>query len=270
MPWRLADLSLNTEMGQLSFKSGDHAEVCSSELTEGVTQPPPYLKEYELIDAMDKNGIGTDASISTHVKNICDRRYVTVCDDEGRPIVDDHEERSCGRGGGHGRAGGRRVGEGRGGNRGTERVQEGRTCSTDRAGRGNTRAAGAAGGTGRFMVPTSLGIALVQAFDRCDDSLVRPELRASMEQQVARIAAGEDRKDIVLERNLHVFHDKYEDFVLPETFDRIVRPLFIDETATHAIIDAAIVAKREYKDQLRSLNEGHMAKAEAKAEIGMR
>ena len=78
----------------------------------------------------------------------------------------------------------------------------------------------------------------------------------------------EDRKDIVLERNLHVFHDKYEDFVLPETFDRIVRPLFIDETATHAIIDAAIVAKREYKDQLRSLNEGHMAKAEAKAEIG--
>ncbi len=235
MPWRLADLSLNTEMGELSFKPGDHAEVCSSDLTEGVTQPPPYLKEYELIDAMDKHGIGTDASIATHVKNICDRRYVTVCDDEGRPIMDEHEERSG-----------------------------------DRGGRGNARAAEAAGGIGRFMVPTSLGIALVQAFDRCDASLVRPELRASMEQQVARIAVGEDRKDIVLERNLRVFHDKYRDFVSPTTFDRVVRPLFIDETATHAIIAAAIVAKREYKHQLRSLNEGHMAKAEAKAEIGTR
>ena len=48
----------------------------------------------------------------------------------------------------------------------------------------------------------------------------------------------------------------------------MVRPLFIDEAATHAIIDAAIVAKREYKGQLRTLNEGHMAKAEAKADIG--
>ena len=234
MPWRLAELSLNTEMGELSFKPGDHAEVCSSDLTEGITQPPPYLKEYELIDAMDKNGIGTDASIATHVQNICDRRYVRVCDDEGRPIMDEHEQ-----------------------------------PSGDRGGRGNARAVRATGGTGRFMVPTPLGVALVQAFDRCDESLVRPELRASMEQQVAQIAVGEDRKDIVLERNLRVFHDKYKDFVSPTTFDT-VRPLFIDETATRAIIDAAIVAKREDKEQLRSLNEGHMAKAEAKAEIGTR
>jgi DNA topoisomerase IA len=36
------------------------------------------------------------------------------------------------------------------------------------------------------MVPTALGIALVQALDRCDDSLVKPNLRAGMEQQVAR------------------------------------------------------------------------------------
>ena len=267
MPWRLSDLSLNTEMGELSFKSGDQVEVCSSELTEGVTEPPPYLKEHELIDAMDKNGIGTDASISTHVKNICDRRYVTVCDHEGHPIVDDEHERSSGRGGACGSEGQQSIGAGRGGIRGAQRGGKGgRASSAD--GRGRGRSHGSATTAGRFMVPTPLGIALVQAFDRCDDSLVRPELRASMEQQVAQIAAGADRKDVVLERNLRVFRDKYECFVTPTTFDRVVRPLFIDEAATHAIIDAAIVAKREYKDQLRSLNEGHMAKAEAKAEIG--
>lgn len=265
MPWRLSDLSLNTEMGELSFKSGDQVEVCSSELTEGVTEPPPYLKEYELIDAMDKNGIGTDASISTHVKNICDRRYVTVCDNEGRPIVDDEHERSSGCGGARGGEGQRSIGAGRGGIRGAQRGGKvGRASSADERGRGN----GSTAAAGRFMVPTPLGIALVQAFDRCDDSLVRPELRASMEQQVAQIAAGADRKDIVLERNLRVFVNKYERFVSPAMFDRVVRPLFIDEAATHAIIDAAIVAKREYKDQLRALNEGHMAKAEEKAEIG--
>lgn len=266
MPWRLSDLCLNTEMGELSFKSGDRAEICSAELIEGVTEPPPHLKEYELIDSMDKNGIGTDASISTHVKNICDRRYVTVCDNEGRPILaDDHEEWSGG-----GNRQGRGARRGAGGDRGSNRRARGRGRS-DRALNATNDdgySAKRAGGTGRFMVPTPLGIALVQAFDRCDESLVRPELRASMEQQVAQIAAGQDRKDTVLERNLRVFHQKYENFVLPATFDRIVRPLFIDEAATQAIIDAAIDAKREYKSQLRTLNEGHMAKAEAKAEIG--
>ena len=117
------------------------------------------------------------------------------------------------------------------------------------------------------MVPTTLGIALIQALDRCDDSLVKPNLRASMEQQVARIAAGEERKDIVLENNLRLFSDKYQQFVSPAAFDKVVRPLFIDEAATHAIIDAAIAAKREYKGQLKSLNDGHLAKAEAKADI---
>ena len=44
-------------------------------LTEGVTAPPKLLTESDLITLMDKNGIGTDATIHEHIKTIQDRRY---------------------------------------------------------------------------------------------------------------------------------------------------------------------------------------------------
>lgn len=55
------------------------------DIREKMTTPPGYLTESELITLMEKNGIGTDASISTHIENIQKRSYVTL--ETGRRLV---------------------------------------------------------------------------------------------------------------------------------------------------------------------------------------
>ncbi|CAO0801488.1 unnamed protein product [Mucor circinelloides] len=60
------------------FKQGEVLPIASVNLTEGKTSPPDYLTEAELIGLMEHNGIGTDASIPTHINNICQRNYVQV------------------------------------------------------------------------------------------------------------------------------------------------------------------------------------------------
>ena len=52
---------------------------------ENWTEPPDYITEAELIGEMEKNHIGTDASMSVHIENICQRGYVKV--DEGRHLI---------------------------------------------------------------------------------------------------------------------------------------------------------------------------------------
>lgn len=52
---------------------------------QGKTSAPDYLTEAELIGLMEEHGIGTDASISVHVANVCERGYVRI--EAGRRVV---------------------------------------------------------------------------------------------------------------------------------------------------------------------------------------
>ena len=53
-------------------------ELVDIRLKEGLTSPPSYLTESDLIGLMEKLGIGTDASMAVHINNICERRYVQI------------------------------------------------------------------------------------------------------------------------------------------------------------------------------------------------
>eukprot|EP00758_Cryptobia_borreli_P003669 Tbor_TRINITY_DN3901_c0_g1::TRINITY_DN3901_c0_g1_i1::g.824::m.824/K03165/TOP3; DNA topoisomerase III len=67
------------------IKRGDDMHLSDIRLQSGHTQPPGYLTEADLIGLMEKHGIGTDASIPTHINNICERNYCSV--QAGRTLV---------------------------------------------------------------------------------------------------------------------------------------------------------------------------------------
>lgn len=49
-----------------TLKQDDELPLTRVELSDGWTQPPCELREAELIEAMDKNGIGTGEPSITH------------------------------------------------------------------------------------------------------------------------------------------------------------------------------------------------------------
>merc|ERR1712139_760970 len=57
---------------------GQSYHISNAKLREGKTTAPGYLTESELIGKMEKNGIGTDASIATHINNVIVRNYVVL------------------------------------------------------------------------------------------------------------------------------------------------------------------------------------------------
>ena len=57
------------------FSEGEIVVPYSLKMENGMTSPPNFLTEAELIGLMDKNGIGTDATIHEHIKHVQDRGY---------------------------------------------------------------------------------------------------------------------------------------------------------------------------------------------------
>ncbi|KAG7098452.1 hypothetical protein E1B28_000402 [Marasmius oreades] len=58
------------------FEEGNEFEPSICELRDGQTTKPTYLTEADLVALMDKNGIGTDATIAQHIDTIIAREYV--------------------------------------------------------------------------------------------------------------------------------------------------------------------------------------------------
>jgi DNA topoisomerase-3 len=81
MPW-----SQHADKNIPEYSIGDIIPVRCTRIVEAKTEAPGYLTEADLIEQMEKNGIGTDASIPTHISNIIERNYVTV-KEPGRKLV---------------------------------------------------------------------------------------------------------------------------------------------------------------------------------------
>jgi DNA topoisomerase-3 len=82
MPWIAAN---SDDRLPSNIKTGDDYIVVEIKINERKTSPPDYLSEADLISLMEKHGIGTDASIPTHINNICQRNYVKI--ESGRRLV---------------------------------------------------------------------------------------------------------------------------------------------------------------------------------------
>ncbi len=101
-----------------------------------------YITESELIEEMEKNHIGTDASMSTHIDNIVRRGYVNVDND-------------------------------------------------------------------RKLIPTKLGIALIESLESIDSEIVLPKNRAKIEKFVKNLSDGKDNYENVLNYALNFYKNKY-------------------------------------------------------------
>lgn len=59
-------------------REGLAVDITDVKVTSHQTRPPGHLSESELLGLMDKHGIGTDASMATHVSNVQNRAYVDL------------------------------------------------------------------------------------------------------------------------------------------------------------------------------------------------
>lgn len=69
--------------GLPQFEEGERFVPTELTMKEGETTRPKLLTEADLVSLMDKNGIGTDATIAEHIAKIIEREYV-MAQMEGR------------------------------------------------------------------------------------------------------------------------------------------------------------------------------------------
>ena len=173
------------------FEAGEEFVPTEALMTEGKTCAPGYLTEADLIALMDANGIGTDATMAEHIQKIQDREYARAVPRGSRRANDGSDDALLAAGGRGERRGGRR---GRGG------------------GRGGGGSDGNRGGSGvKEFIPTSLGVALIQGFDRMtfETSLGKPFLRKEFELKMKAICESRTTKDAVLRETLRQYHNVF-------------------------------------------------------------
>lgn len=178
-----------------TFTLDERFEPSEALITDGHTSAPGYLTEPDLIALMDANGIGTDATMAEHIAKVKHRNYVFT-----RPKAGGR-----GRGGVGGRGGGDGDGDG------DEAPAAGRG---GRGGRGGRRG-GAAGGGGNGgggngveeFIPSTLGVALVEGYDRMgfETSLSKPFLRKELELRLKAICEGRISRGEVMRESIRQY-----------------------------------------------------------------
>jgi DNA topoisomerase-3 len=157
-------------------------------LKNGKTSPPNYITEPELIGLMDINGIGTDATMATHIETIIAREYVTTRP-QGRAAAlaaENDEEEFAPAERGH------RRGQG--------------SSSGSAAPRAGSRSAV------KEFIPTVLGVALVEGYDAMglDVALSKPFLRKEMEAKLSLICSGEKTRIDVTSETIRMYREVFE------------------------------------------------------------
>lgn len=85
-------------------------------------------------------------------------------------------------------------------------------------------------GSGRRLIPTTLGVVLVHGYQKIDVDLVKPTMRAAVEQQLNLIAHGQANFSEVLHHAIDIFQRKFKYFVetitaMDELFEVSFSPL---------------------------------------------
>ncbi|CAD7971163.1 unnamed protein product [Amoebophrya sp. A25] len=168
------------------LREGQRLHNVQLRFKEGWTEPPAYLTEGELVDLMDKNRIGTDASMAQHIENVVTRNYVVVCGPGQR---------------GQKEAGPRIL---------TKGMNKGKLKDHSWP-------------ASRHMVPTGLGLAVLDMFQRSVPALCEPDIRAYMERQCNMISEGNSSKESVVTENIEIFKEKFCQF--EQNLDKIANIL---------------------------------------------